>query len=31
VAVAGGKRALVNGLTEWRARATTAPFTLYTT
>lgn len=30
-AVAAGKPALVNVVTDWRARATTAPFTLYTT
>lgn len=30
-AVAVGKPALVNVVTDWRARATTAPFTLYTT
>ena len=28
---AAGKPALVNVVTDWRARATTAPFTLYTT
>jgi hypothetical protein len=30
-AVAAGKPALVNVVTDWRARATTAPFTLYST
>jgi len=30
-AVAAGRPALVNVLTDWRARASTAPFTLYTT
>ncbi len=30
-AVAEGKPALVNVVTDWRARATTAPFTVYTT
>ena len=30
-AVAEGKPALVNAVTDWRARATTAPFTVYTT
>jgi acetolactate synthase-1/2/3 large subunit len=30
-AVAAGTPALVNVVTDWRARATTAPFTLYTT
>ena len=30
-ATAAGKPALVNVVTDWRARATTAPFTLYTT
>lgn len=30
-AVAAGKPALVNVVTDWRARATTAPFTRYTT
>ena len=28
---AAGKPALVNVVTDWRARATAAPFTLYTT
>jgi hypothetical protein len=30
-AVAAGQPALVNVVTDWRARATTAPFTLYST
>jgi hypothetical protein len=30
-AVAAGTPALVNVVTDWRARATTTPFTLYTT
>ncbi|MCH8809840.1 MAG: hypothetical protein IH993_08430 [Proteobacteria bacterium] len=28
---AAGKPALVNVVTDWKARATTAPFTLYST
>jgi acetolactate synthase-1/2/3 large subunit len=30
-AVAAGQPALVNVVTDWKARATTAPFTLYST
>ncbi len=30
-AVADGKPALVNVVTDWKARATTTPFTLYST
>ncbi len=30
-AVADGNPALVNVVTDWKARATTAPFTLYST